>query len=104
MDYTRGNMKTQTEKEKILREFKEVLKQTCIEAQNNKFVTPIVWRQMIKVEELFNINNQAIFEEVEKNIKKRILSDLIIEFEQMDWKIKARKGGVAHLEKKLENI
>lgn len=55
-------------KENILREFERILKQVCIEAQNNEFITPIVFRQSRKVEDLLDMYKHTILEEVEEKV------------------------------------
>lgn len=47
-------------KEKI----EEIVKQACIEAQNNKFITPIVFRQSIKLLELVEEEKKKVIKEM----------------------------------------
>jgi len=50
-----------TEEQFIKEAVEEILKITCIEAQNNKFVTPIIFRQSIKLMELIDrVQKEAI--------------------------------------------
>lgn len=58
-----------------------IIKVSCIEAQNNKFITPIVFRQSIKLLEIFAQQQERVIEmlENEKKSVKELFPDAIPE-------------------------